>query len=64
MGAHLGRDDQRAEGNVEGVAVAGRKLLVTTLENVSSRLRIYEPSGQLVREVALPTLGSAGGDGM
>jgi prolyl oligopeptidase len=46
---------------ITGLATAGHRLYVTTLENVQSKLRIYEPSGALVRDVAMPSLGSLGG---
>jgi prolyl oligopeptidase len=43
-----------------GMQLAGGKLFVSYLENVNSRVKVYEPSGKYVRDVALPPLGSGG----
>ncbi len=43
---------------IVGIRPAGHKLLVSFLHNVSTRLAIFEPDGKLVRDIALPTLGS------
>jgi prolyl oligopeptidase len=43
---------------VQLIATGGGKLFVNVLDNVTSRLRVYEPSGELARDIALPTLGS------
>ena len=48
---------------LESLSVAGGKLVITRLENVTSRLQLYEPSGTFVRDIPLPTLGSAYGTG-
>lgn len=39
-------------------AVSGDRLIVETIENVSSRLRIYDLAGRLVQQVTLPEIGS------
>ncbi len=44
-----------------GFALAGGRLLVQYLENVVSRVRVFEPDGRFVREIAFPTLGSVTG---
>jgi len=46
---------------VDAMVLVGGKLLLRYTEEATSRLRLYEPSGKLLREVALPTLGSVGG---
>ncbi len=52
---------EKKDAVLTGVAAAGGKLFATTLEHVQSRLRVYEPSGRLLREVQLPSIGSLGG---
>jgi prolyl oligopeptidase PreP (S9A serine peptidase family) len=44
-----------------GVASLGVKLLVTYLENVKSRVRVFETDGTFVREVELPGAGTVMG---
>jgi prolyl oligopeptidase len=44
-----------------GVSLAGGKLFLRYLENVSTHIAVYEPSGKKVRDISFPTLGSAGG---
>ncbi|HXO22634.1 MAG TPA: prolyl oligopeptidase family serine peptidase, partial [Thermoanaerobaculia bacterium] len=41
-------------------SLVGGKIVASYLENVSSRIRVFEPSGRLAREIPLPTLGSTG----
>ena len=51
---------------ITGLVPAGHKLLVSYSRNVSTRLAIFDLDGKLVRDIALPTLGSgffAGGGG-
>ena len=46
---------------IQATALVGGKLLVRYTEEATSKLRLYETSGKLVREIPLPTLGSAAG---
>ena len=43
---------------IEQVILAGSKLGVQYTQNASSRLKLFEPDGKLVHEVALPAIGS------
>jgi prolyl oligopeptidase len=42
----------------QGSGITGGKLLVQTLENVVSKARFYDPSGQFLSEMELPGLGT------
>jgi prolyl oligopeptidase len=46
---------------IESVMTVGGKLVVTWLEDVRSRVRVFEPDGTFVREVELPGPGTAAG---
>lgn len=46
---------------IEGLSLAGGKVFVNYLENVSTRIKVFEPSGKHVRDITFPTLGSASG---
>ena len=46
---------------INGFSLAGGKIFVSYLENVSSRIRVFDPSGSHIRDIAFPTLGSASG---
>lgn len=46
---------------IDGFAIADGKLVVAMMENAYSRLLIHEPDGKLIKEIELPTLGSAAG---
>ena len=48
---------------LDGLALVGGKLAVHSTRNVISRVRVQEPSGKLIREIAPPTLGSLSGLG-
>jgi prolyl oligopeptidase len=50
-----------AKAVLQSVSLAGGRICVNYLEDVKSRLRVFEPSGAHVRDVAFPTLGSMGG---
>jgi prolyl oligopeptidase len=39
---------------------SGNHLMVETIENVSSRLRVYDLAGRLVKQIPLPEIGSIG----
>lgn len=43
---------------LESVTVAGGKLFALYLKDASSRVRVFSSAGALVREIALPTLGT------
>lgn len=45
------------DGIVQSMHLAGGKIVLHLLENVSSKLRIYEPDGKLAYDVELPALG-------
>ncbi|HYC40306.1 MAG TPA: prolyl oligopeptidase family serine peptidase [Chitinophagaceae bacterium] len=53
---------ERAE-SISSISSAGGKLFVTYLKDVTSRVYVHELNGKFVREVTLPSLGSAGGFG-
>jgi len=46
---------------ISGFSAAGGKLFVNYLENVSTRIKVFEPTGHRVRDVVLPGIGSASG---
>jgi len=46
---------------IQGFSLAGGRLFVNSLHEVSSRLRLYSPGGKLEREIPLPGMGSATG---
>ncbi len=48
---------------LSGAGMAGGKLFCSYLKDASTKVFQYEPDGALIREVALPGLGSAGGFG-
>ncbi len=51
-----------AEGNapMQSLSAIGGKLLVTHLDDVHSRISVYEPDGKYIRDINLPTSGTAG----
>lgn len=44
---------------IEDLSPAGGKLFVNYTRNVSSQVRVFEPSGEHVRDITLPAIGSA-----
>ncbi len=44
-----------------GFSLVGGKIFVEYLENVSSRLKVFDTAGKAVREINFPTIGSASG---
>jgi prolyl oligopeptidase len=46
---------------INGFSAVGGKLFVNYLENVSTKLKVFDVSGKHVRDVALPGIGSASG---
>jgi prolyl oligopeptidase len=46
---------------ISGFSVVGGKLFVEYLENVSSRIKVFDPTGKHIRDVSLPGIGSASG---
>jgi prolyl oligopeptidase len=44
---------------ITGMRLAGGKIFVNYLENVTTRMKAFEPSGKQVRDVSVPPLGSA-----
>ncbi len=46
---------------MEGMSLAGGKIFVNYLENVASTVKVFEPDGSFVRDIAFPTLGTVGG---
>ena len=53
---------QQAEA-IRGVSLVGRHLVVQYLADAKSLVKVFDLAGQLVREVDLPGIGSAGGFG-
>ena len=53
----------RAEAVLDGVMVLGRRLALSYLERASSRLRLADREGRVLREIDLPALGSVFGWG-
>jgi prolyl oligopeptidase len=51
-----------AEGNapMQSHSAIGGKLLVTHLDNIQSRISVYEPDGTYIRDINLPNSGTAG----
>jgi len=43
---------------IERFSLAGGKLFVNYLENVVSRVKVFEPDGKFVRDISFPTLGT------
>lgn len=52
-----------SENALQGVSTAGKKLFLNYLKDASTLVKQYDYHGKLEREVALPTLGTAGGFG-
>jgi prolyl oligopeptidase len=48
---------------MEGITTAGGQVFVNYTENASTKLKAYTPEGKLIREVALPTIGTVSGVG-
>ncbi|TWU09609.1 Prolyl endopeptidase [Symmachiella macrocystis] len=48
----------RSEAVIEDFSLCGGKLFVNYLDNVKSRVSVYDPSGEHVRDVEFPALGS------
>ena len=48
---------------IVSVSQVGGKLIVTTMKDVTHRVRVYDESGQFENEIALPALGTVGGFG-
>lgn len=46
---------------IEGISAAGGRIAVTYLENAITRVKIFDPSGKQVREIATPGIGSTSG---
>jgi prolyl oligopeptidase len=46
---------------IEATALVGGKLLLRYTEEATSKLRLFEPNGKLVRDIPLPTLGTVSG---
>ncbi|MCP4250140.1 MAG: S9 family peptidase [bacterium] len=48
------------KGVIKAFEIVGGKIVVAMVEDVHSRLLVYEPDGRLVDEIALPTMGTVG----
>ncbi|MEZ5399041.1 MAG: prolyl oligopeptidase family serine peptidase [Bryobacteraceae bacterium] len=44
---------------IDGISLAGHRIYVRYLENVQSRIRVYDSEGKYERDVELPAIGSA-----
>lgn len=52
---------QSSDAVIDGVALAGGRLFVNYLQNVRSLVKVFTPTGRLVREIAFPSLGTVSG---
>src|SRR5262245_9256763 len=50
-----------ASSAIESFSLAGGKLFVRYLDNVNTRIAVFDPNGKPVREIKFPMLGTAGG---
>ena len=50
-----------SEAVIQGFSLAGGKLFVNYLEDVRSRVRVFTPEGEHVRNIEFPTLGTVSG---
>jgi len=50
---------ERPDATLEGLGIVGHRLSLAYLKDVVSRVELRDEDGKLVREIALPTLGSA-----
>jgi len=48
------------ESAIQSFSLAGGKLFVRYLENVTTRVGVFDPNGRLVREIKFPAIGTAG----
>jgi prolyl oligopeptidase len=46
---------------INGLSAVGGKLFVDYLENATSQIRVFDPSGKFVRDITLPAIGTASG---
>lgn len=46
---------------IRGFSLAGGKVFVNYLENVVSKVKVFEPDGKFVRDISFPTLGTVSG---
>jgi prolyl oligopeptidase len=46
---------------IESFSLAGGKIFANYLENVTSRVKVFETDGKYVRDISFPTLGTVGG---
>ena len=49
-----------SDASIESVTLAGGKILVSYVQNASSKVKAFRPDGKLAHEVAFPTLGAVG----
>ena len=53
----------QSENTLNGVSLTGGKMVANYLQDAKTAIKIYTPSGEFVRDVELPGIGSAGGFG-
>ena len=46
---------------INGVSAVGGKLFVNYLENVATKIKVFDPSGKQIREIDFPTIGTSSG---
>ena len=46
---------------IEGMSLAGGELFINYLDNVVSKIKVFQPDGKYLREISFPTLGSVSG---
>ncbi|HEX7285030.1 MAG TPA: prolyl oligopeptidase family serine peptidase [Candidatus Angelobacter sp.] len=51
----------QGEAVIEGMSLAGGMIALQVAQNITTRIRLYDPSGKLVREITPPTLGNMSG---
>ncbi len=59
--AHARTVVPETKNNIEDALVAGDRVVVQTLEDVQSRVRMYAPDGRLLDQAALPGIGAVQG---
>lgn len=52
---------ERKDAVIEGFSIAGGKIFVNYMENVSSKVRVFGPDGAYLSEISFPTLGTVSG---
>ncbi len=51
---------ERADATLDGAQIIGGKLLLSYMKDVATKLEVHDLEGKMVREIALPAIGTAG----